>query len=139
MNKKLIDWATAPKGTMTSYGELRGELLGKIFVEHVNKHGYVVTSAFDHAYLRLAPADQQPWMVYEEGVTVIPDWAECSFRMCKSSNRLGRFFDYLTPKSHSERVNALTNGYVPTAYKLGKIQGKLFKDGWTDNPNEVSE
>jgi hypothetical protein len=82
--------------------------------------------------LRLAPADQQPWMVYEDGVTVIPEWAECTY-LIPFSEEFRKIRYWSSTKKEFSRSDASA-----VYYKLGNVKG-LFKDGWTDNPNEVSE
>jgi hypothetical protein len=81
--------------------------------------------------LRLAPAHHQPWLVYEEDVTVIPDWANVTYLVAK-----GSYYEDVALFNEDEYPRRLHNPVVQ--YKLGNRKG-LFKDGWTDNPNEVSE
>jgi hypothetical protein len=71
-------------------------------------------------YLRLAPAEQQPWLVYEEGVTVIPEWAVCEYRGF----------------SRGQEMHAHQETYSIDFVAHYRITG--IKAGWTDNPNEVT-
>jgi hypothetical protein len=145
MTKKLIDWATVPVGAavvnLTDKKDIytcqyRGLAVAHgAFLErlhYIHSLGTFCTSSGAAPYetLRIAPADQQPWLVYEEGVTVIPDWAECEYRGVYFSA-----FQQGYPRVVSTDIASLE---YCGAYKLGNDRG-LFKAGWTDNPNEVKE
>lgn len=122
MSKKLIDWGTVPKGTQTSFGEL---------LAYKDNHCEVYWDyrMFSNRYdieqtneLRLAPADQQPWLPYEERVTVIPEWADITYRGYMRG-RVG-----LHELSYKDGLDYFHS------YKIIGI-----KDGWTDNTDEVTE
>jgi hypothetical protein len=66
--------------------------------------------------------------VYTDGVTVVPEWAECSYE--------GVWSFYQEDPEISVDSNKNAFQYV-AKYKLGNDRG-LFKAGWTDNPDEVT-
>jgi hypothetical protein len=142
MTKQLIDWATVPEGVAVMMGGVVGEFVCHaldddvcyVKTEHLGTKtsGYKTIRERTADCLRIAPADQQPWLVYEEGVTVLPEWAEVTYLVAKGSCH--EDVELFKEDEYPRRVNN------PVAqYKIGNSEGKLFKDGWTDNPNEVSE
>jgi hypothetical protein len=142
MTTELIDWTTMPEGVAVMMGNVLGEFVCHaldddicyVKTEHlgIKTSGYKTIRERTADCLRLAPADQQPWLVYEEGVTVLPEWAEVTYLVAKGSYH--EDVELFKEDEYPRRVN---NPVVQ--YKLGGTEGKLFKDGWTDNPNEVSE
>ncbi len=129
--KELIDWSTAPVGIKTTAGFVIHEgstavcIKGdQVYIEDIDM-SYPAENRFDP--IALAPAGQQPWILYEEGITVIPKWAEATYR----GYMRGR--QGLHGLSYKEGLDYLHS------YKLGNIEGKLFKDGWTDDASEVAK
>jgi hypothetical protein len=139
MTKKLINWSECPSGVKVVHKPTR--LVGKflecqclmacVFYAGVIEVDYPSTSKIE-----LAPADQQPWLVYEDGVTVVPEWAECEYRYAASS-----LIDADSSEAYLYEADAAPHGGdgMAVAYKLGNGDGKILKDGWTDNPYEASE
>lgn len=128
MTKKLINWATVPKGVKVTHEPtgMIGELLECLDTMSCVFYSGIIEADYPSINkLRLGHVSQQPWLVYIESVTVIPEWAECSFK--GFSTGIGE---------HTENYAAAI-GYV-AHYKLGNGRG-LFKDGWTDNPDEVKK
>jgi hypothetical protein len=89
-----------------------------------------MVSYFPHQ-VRLAPADQQPWLVYEEGVTVIPEWAEVIY---KGLTGFYEFVDHMTYEDREFETGLLADLSYLNLYKITGI-----KDGWTDSPDEVQK
>ncbi len=123
----LIDWASVPKGTQTNFGELLAYKDNNCEIYYgwclfPNRYGIEPTSE-----LRLAYAGHQPWLPYIDGLTEIPEWAEVTYRGYKRG--MGGLYEL----SYAAGLDCLHS------YKLGNTKGKLFKDGWTDNPDEVTE
>jgi hypothetical protein len=146
MTKKLIDWATVPNTVaVVSLADKSDEWVGELLGSVTNKTMLIKRTKRSEAmgievvsiapclqkYLRLAPAAQQPWLVYEEGVTVVPEWAEASYRAVYS-DKIGKIRFASSTKAEYSRSDV-----APVYYKLGNSKGKLFKDGWTDSPNEA--
>jgi hypothetical protein len=126
MAKKLIDWATAPEGIMTNFGKviffMDDSLSTLTVVTNVAKTvSFPTIRCTSQSMVRLAPASEQHWLVYEEGATVVPDWAECAYRGFTSG--IG---------GHIEKRSS------SIAY-IGTYRIVCIKDGWTDNPNEAIE
>lgn len=121
---KLINWAQCPKGVITNYGEL---LLVDTFSRAVCFEIDEGLSVNNIGFIRIAPAEQQPWLVYEEGVAVVPEWAECEYRGVMPKMFGGGVF--------LNEVCLNKNHLIHTAHY--KITG--IKPSWTDKPNEVTK
>jgi hypothetical protein len=133
MTKKLIDWATVPKGVKVIHKPtgVIGELLEfRHEMPCVFYSGFIEFDYPSITNLRLAPAEQQPWLVYEDGVTVVPEWAECEYIF----GYAGGFGDLVFKSFTIQNPHNVHSSII--YYKLGNSKG-LFKDGWTDNPNET--
>jgi hypothetical protein len=121
MRKKLINWAECPTGVkvVEETTGLAGTLLEtdgcKAFI-HFN--GLFDAMLYECCVLKLAPADQQPWLMYEEGVTVVPEWAVCHYR------------------GPSRQHTWCTANYTSDIAYLAHYRIIAIKEGWTDNPNE---
>lgn len=145
MTKKLIDWATAPIGMKTgsnsTFLQYRNGIATVLYV-FKDKRTSPHLAGIDTVHLRLAPSDQQPWLLYEEGVTIIPEWVDFQLKIKAD----GILHDRLTGCVVDGVISSNTVHRKNTAfaYKLGYIDPKtgvtkLFKDGWTDNPDEVTK
>jgi hypothetical protein len=128
---KLIDWQQAPRLIMTHEGEFLSLHGDYAQVLHTWRQGreYSCIKDVPLSQVRLSPADQQPWLVYKEGVTVIPEWAKVI---------IVGFYD-VHGYRHQNRDICVTLK-VDCAKKLQanvamanyKIIG--IKEGWTDSP-----
>ncbi len=160
MNKKLIDWASVPIGTsiyfgvgqtnggvFTGYSRLSESILLNTCARNIEARAITNTLIQSQAAIynvRLASADHQPWLRFEEGVTVVPEWAEVTYDVVAISNRWSRDEnETLVTTEHCDHLWQLTdNGYEVyriCAYKLGNAKGDIIKDGWTDNSDEATE
>jgi hypothetical protein len=155
MTKKLIDWTTVPIGAAVVYSNFIDSTTVAWWIRQsaeAKEQTFGWTASIMHptysqvqvlnedktsceiyhvSQLRLAPPDQQPWLVYEGGVTELPEWAECTYHGLNPVLFLGQ-------PDINEEFSSINDAYVLKAYKLGNGEGKLFKTGWTDNPNEVT-
>jgi hypothetical protein len=144
---KLINWAQCPMGvkvlTLTDKSdEWVGELLGSVTNRTMlikrtklsESMGIDVVSIAPclQKYLRLAPADHQPWLVYKEGVTVVPEWAECKYKITESADYGGT--------SYLDEVKILPEFYEENyhQYEIAHYRITGIKDGWTDNHKEAA-
>lgn len=139
---KLIDWATCPIGVATDYGR----------IVHVQNNGFDADFYFSGSdglnYLNansgewstttsngfdepveyppaLLSASHQPWLVYEEGVTVVPEWAVVEYR----GNYKWSDGEVITDET--KHIGELRDVFL---YRITDI-----KEGWTENPSEVTE
>jgi hypothetical protein len=134
MTKKLIDWAQCPSGASVinqdtlDKGVLLNESESEAFVYYDN---HICAGSHHVSELRLAPADQQPWLVYEEGITVVPEWAEVKYKITESG-------DY-GQASYLDEVKTLPDFYEENYEQYEIALYKIFgiKTGWTDSPEEV--
>jgi hypothetical protein len=134
---KLIDWAGFPIGAALvnntdKSDQYVGEFIGWVTTKTalIKRLKYsdsmrIFTASiapFLTKKLRLAPARQQPWLVYEEGATVVPEWADCEHR------GFSRF---------TQRVEKDYKKYAIDYAAHFRIIG--IKEGLTDNPDEVTK
>jgi hypothetical protein len=141
MTKKLIDWATAPRLTMTNEGEILSVHSSYAQILHTWQIGNRGCCIKDIALsnLRMSHIYEQPWIVYEEGLTVVPEWAEYLLKV-KDYKRLiepAQVDAELYSEKFEDRVISSNKFYITGqafAYRIISI-----KDGWTDNTNEVKE
>jgi hypothetical protein len=131
---KLINWATVPIGVAVAYhnfivptnGWIASIVHPKYRQLQVLNESKTSCEIYHVSQLRLSPADQQPWLVYEEGFTVIPKWAECEYRGFGVFEYAIDYENILFPAKFGD--NAIAH------YKIVGL-----KNGWTDNPDEAIE
>jgi hypothetical protein len=118
--KRLIDWSTMPKGTMTNFGELR---------RHVKNQILFMTDAPNYCYKYSADgeirlAEQTKPTYWEGGECPVPEGVvvEVRFRDGDKEQDLPSNFRWDHIKSDGDII-----GY--------RIIG--LADGWTDNPAEA--
>lgn len=141
--KKLINWATVPSGIkvqeiMTGLTGTLLEIDGKKACLHFA--GLYDLGLYDCRDLVIAPAAQQPWLLYEDGVTIIPEWAEVTLKIIYNEEYQRAYNTHVLTLAEIND-NTVHCGKI-VAYRLGRTRpnsglAKLFKDGWTDNRDEV--
>jgi hypothetical protein len=115
--KKLINWAECPVGVETNFGQL-------CITDKLNRAfcfcEFRGTSVVYLNELRLEQVSHQPWLVYEEGITVIPEWA---------------YFEY---RGFTAGIGGHIEKYSSSIAYVAHYRIVGIKDGWTDNPNEAT-
>ena len=121
--KRLIDWAKMPKGVMTNYGWLisfEGE-----FKERRPTLLDAEVWFYDVSLLRLAPAEQQPWILWQGGECPVPNdiIVEVEFR---------------NGGSCVDEPNCFRWGKTGTSGDIIAYRIAGLAQGWTDNPEEAA-
>ena len=135
---KLIDWTTVPDKTQVrvSHEALTGEFKGSNgSICAVSFPGLRNLGFYAPGLLQIDIAATQPYILYEEGITKIPEWAEVI--LIDATSLADAAYRAVMAYNPKRKPMVLKFKHV-RAYRLGNREGKLFKDGWTDNPNDVT-
>lgn len=133
--KRLIDWAKMPRGVMTNIGK------AQLGMPNIGEFQMVCNDTCSAVLirdsplrlinpftknLRLAPEDQQPWLLWMGGECPVPKVVKVRVLL-----RDGIESDYVW-SLHRWFYNSRTKTIEIIAYKVTGLE-----EGWTDNPEEA--